>query len=217
MTNPSRQTTPNPWLSIPPEDYETHMSSPGVRQQQFLSRVFHTVLASLRPACVAVPGCATGNGFEHIDASISSSVIGIDVNPVFLGVLYRRFKHRLPGLQLLCGDVSSVVLPAQSVNLVHCALILEYTDPGPVLARIARWLTPGGTCSLVLQLHSPHIAAISSTGISSLQRLEPIFHLVEPSDVLKMMRPLGFSVAAETVRTLSSGKSFCQGEYRLVS
>jgi ubiquinone/menaquinone biosynthesis C-methylase UbiE len=217
MTDRARQTTPNPWLTIPPEEYEAHMSSPGVQQQQFLSRVFHTILASLKPACVAVPGCATGNGFEHIDASVSSSVIGIDINPVFLGVLYRRFRHMLPGLQLFCADVSSVVLPSRSVDLVYCALILEYTDPGPVLARIARWLTPDGVCSLVLQLHSPHTATISPTGITSLQRLEPILRLLEPSALLTMMGDLGFYAAAETVHTLSSGKSFYLGEYRLVS
>ena len=74
----------NPWLSIPIDDYEGHMGSPAVAQLQPLSELFAGVLASSRPKSLAVFGCAAGNGFEHIDPSITERVVGVDINPAYL-------------------------------------------------------------------------------------------------------------------------------------
>ena len=61
------QAMTNPWLTIPAEDYEAHMASPEVGQLQVLNQLFKMVLEEHRPESLAVLGCSTGNGFEHID------------------------------------------------------------------------------------------------------------------------------------------------------
>jgi len=59
----------NPWLGIPAADYEAHMALPEVGQARALAALFASALEEYAPESLAVPGCATGNGFEHIDAS----------------------------------------------------------------------------------------------------------------------------------------------------
>jgi len=71
----------NPWHTIQAEDYEGHMASPDVGQLQVLNKLFKTVLEEQRPVSVAILGCSTGNGFEHIDTAITRRVVGIDINP----------------------------------------------------------------------------------------------------------------------------------------
>lgn len=60
------------------------MASPGVKQLQFLNRVFQELIQTHRPVAIAVPGCSTGNGFEHIDLQITRRVVGIDIHPEYL-------------------------------------------------------------------------------------------------------------------------------------
>jgi hypothetical protein len=63
------------------------MSPSAVAQLQPFSKLSAAVLADLRPESVTVFGCATGNGFEHIDPSIAERVVGVDANPAYLHVL----------------------------------------------------------------------------------------------------------------------------------
>lgn len=124
---------------MPPEDYEAHMASAEVGQWQVLNRILAEDLSRFQPSSLAVLGCATGNGFEHIDPRITKRVIGIDINPRYLARLRERHQHRLAGLELIESDVLEAELPPGSVDLVHAALIFEYLDPAAALARI----TPG--------------------------------------------------------------------------
>ena len=56
----------NPWLRIPASDYEAHMALPQVSQTQALNKLMASSLAQYTPRSLAVIGCTTGNGFEHI-------------------------------------------------------------------------------------------------------------------------------------------------------
>jgi hypothetical protein len=76
-----------PWLKIPAEDYESHMSLPDVAQAQALNSLMASALKVYRPDSIAVMGCTTGNGFEHIDQSHTHRVIGVDINTAYLSAL----------------------------------------------------------------------------------------------------------------------------------
>ena len=128
------------------------MGGPGVRQLQFLSQVFGDVGGELRPEGRAVLGCSTGNGFHHIDAAVTQRVVGVDINPRYLAVVAARFRHRLPGLELVCADVLQLDFAGGSFDLVHCALIFEYVDPEALVQRAAGWLRTGGALTAVIQL-----------------------------------------------------------------
>jgi SAM-dependent methyltransferase len=82
----------NPWLSIPASDYEGHMAAVG--QLAALGTVFRDVYVQTRPGRLAIVGCATGNGIEHVDPNVTSEVIGVDVNAEYLSRARARFGGR---------------------------------------------------------------------------------------------------------------------------
>jgi hypothetical protein len=203
----------NPWLTIPAADYEGHMSSPGVAQLQFLRAVFREQLTDLEPQAIAVLGCTTGNGFECIDPSVTSRVLGVDINPAYLRIAADRFADRLPGLELACADVAHLELPPASFDLVHCALILEYVDPAVVLPGAATALRDGGALVAVLQLATASGDKVSNTPYVSLRRLEPTMRLVDPRQLSQIATAVGLCEARSDRRTLDSGKSFWVGRF----
>ena len=77
----------NPWLRIPASDYEAHMALPEVAQAQALSKMMASVFTEYAPTSIAVIGCTTGNGFQHIDTKHTRRIVGIDINPAYLTVI----------------------------------------------------------------------------------------------------------------------------------
>src|SRR5215831_943277 len=114
----------NPWLSIPLEDYEGHMSSASVGQLTVLAELFKGTLDRCRPESVAVLGVAGGNGLEQIDCKATKRIVGVDINQRYLDEVQRRFGT-LPGLELHCRDLSEPDFNLSTVALVHAALIFE--------------------------------------------------------------------------------------------
>lgn len=153
----------NPWLDIPWQDYEGHMAHTNVRQSQFLSDVFRGVLREYKPNSIAVLGCATGNGFEHLDPAVIHRVTAVDINPYYLEILNMRFGSEISGLELICDDLATCELEAEAYDLVYCALIFEYLEPRSIIEKIALWLRPHGKFVVVLQLPSKKQGKISET------------------------------------------------------
>lgn len=61
----------NPWLQIPASDYEGHMSSPNIAQQQFLAQTFQEVLSKYDSTFIAYLECTTGNGLEFVNSDVT--------------------------------------------------------------------------------------------------------------------------------------------------
>ncbi len=200
----------NPWLAISASDYEEHMSSFSVQQLPYLSRVFREVLSEVRPTSIAVLGCATGNGFEHIPRD-TRRVLGIDINAEYLGVLRGRFASALPGMQLMCTDITTCDLDSASLELVHVALVLEYVDSARVLDRLGGWLCAGGTLSVVLQIPSETRSPISDTEYLSLRALESIMRPIAPWQLEELAARAGFVKRRARVDTLVTGRQFYVG------
>lgn len=205
---------PNPWLTIPWEDYEGHMAHPTVGQTQFLSNVFRQALHQFQPESIAVFGCATGNGFEHIDPDVCSRVTAVDINPGYLDILQDRFQPTIPGLECICEDVVTCDLKIGAYDLVHCALIFEYLEPRILIEKIRIWLRVGGILVVVLQLPSAKVGNVSPTEFRSLERLNPIMKLVDPEYLKKVLEESGFGEIRAFRETLPSAKEFFIGHYR---
>ncbi|MBI4870731.1 MAG: class I SAM-dependent methyltransferase [Candidatus Riflebacteria bacterium] len=189
------------------------MRSPAVRQLQYLGEVFRETLATVRPGSLVVVGCATGNGFEHIPPE-TARVVGVDLNPDYLELARRRHSARLAGLELLATDLLRAGARVGRVDLVHCALVLEYVDPVAAITEMSAWLAPGGVLSLVLQLPSPEHAAITPTPFDSIKALSPLMRLVAPGVVAGAASACGLAPLMTRVDTLPSGKQFHVARYR---
>ncbi|HLA57484.1 MAG TPA: hypothetical protein VK622_01925 [Puia sp.] len=96
----------NPWLYIPLEDYETHMSHHLVGQSTLINALTKKYLDEINPETVIFLGIAGANGLEHIDNQTTQSVYGIDINQDYLDTAFKRFKHRIPSLQLMKLDIT---------------------------------------------------------------------------------------------------------------
>ena len=191
------------------------MGSPGVGQLQFLSTIFGELLDEFEPAALVVLGCATGNGFEHVRPERVRRLVGLDINGEYIEVCRERYAARIPGLELVCADLSAFELEPRSMDLVHAALFLEYVDPAVAVEKASRWLRPLGLFTVVLQRPIVRGGTVSETGYTSLKILEPVINLVAPENLAGLAGRYGFLEAGSKNVTLESGKSFFVGVYRL--
>jgi SAM-dependent methyltransferase len=198
----------NPWLDIPAADYEGHMSHAAVGQLQALNEVFAEILVTFEPRRLAVLGCATGNGFEHIRPDVTETVIAVDINDDYLGILKKRFRASLPGLHVKCADATKVDIEPRSLDHVHAGLILEYVKTETLLKQAASWLNTGGVLSVVLQLPSEESGPVTDTPFDSLKLLEPAMRLVEPAKVTAEAQNVGLSHRKSFDVELMQGKKF---------
>ncbi|MEJ2636246.1 MAG: class I SAM-dependent methyltransferase [Calditrichia bacterium] len=203
----------NPWLTIPAADYEGHMNSPQVDQLSFLSRIFRDVLEKYMPRHLAVIGCTTGNGFEHIDFSVTRQVTAVDINPEYIEVLRHRYSRHLDRIETICADLMDCHPAQHSFDLVHGALIFEYVDPAPALHRIGKWLLPGGRLSVVLQLESAKQGPVSESGYQSVKSVAGIMRLIPPDQFSAIAAAQNFRLESGETETLPSGKEFFKGIY----
>ncbi len=198
----------NPWLKISAADYEGHMSAPSVMQLQMLSKIFADVLNEFSPKAIAVLGCTTGNGFEHLVGRNIKRIVGVDINPEYLAVCRKRYADKLPQLKLLCEDLSTLDLAASSFDLIYAALIFEYVDVDKLLAKIADWLKPDGVLSVVLQLQSESLLPVSETLFESVKTLAPFIKLVTPEAFEQNAAKLKLVLSENNLIELPGGKKF---------
>jgi SAM-dependent methyltransferase len=204
----------NPWLRIPASDYEAHMALPEVAQAQALSNLMASALTEYAPVSLAVIGCSTGIGFEHINNTRTQRVVGIDINPGYLKILDTRFGSRIPHLELIHADITASDFCIDPVSMVFAGLVFEYVDVLCTLRSIDRCLAAGGIFLAVLQEASTESAPVTATRYKSLERLSSIMNLVSPMEFSNMCVSVGF----EKIRTdripVKRGKTFFVGFYR---
>jgi SAM-dependent methyltransferase len=198
----------NPWLEIPLEDYEGHMSLPSIAQAQHLARTLDLLVQTYSPESVAIIGCSGGNGFEQLPPSVVQRVVGIDINPQYIAATRRRYKKRFSKLDLQCQNFLSSACSFEPVDLVFTGLVFEYVDYISGISCIHRFIKPGGHLSVILQLASKTIPAVSPSPYSSLSKLANVLTLVSPDDFELQAKSLGFAVITSKRSTLDSGKSF---------
>lgn len=203
----------NPWLALPLGDYEGHMRSPDVDQLVPLSDLFAQVLGRHRPTSVAVLGVAGGNGLEHVDPSLTSRVVGLDVNAQYLDATRRRFPD-LPGLELHCVDLTEPTVSVAPVALVHAAMVFEHAGTGACLDNALSLVEPGGVFSTVLQLPSDTAGAVGVTPFPSMETLARHFAFVDPGHLQRTLVARGWNLVDDRRVPLPSGKAFWSGVFR---
>ncbi len=205
--------TKNPWLQISAEDYEGHMSAPKVAQLQMLNKIFADVLNELHPQSIAVLGCTTGNGFEHLINKNIERIVGVDINPDYISICKNRFERSLPKLELICADLNKAEFPDLSFDLIHAALVFEYVKVELLLSKISRWLRPNGILSVVLQLPSETSSPVSETPYQSIKLLSPVINLIDPQEFRDKAKKCGLEEVKNYKIKLESGKSFSVNKY----
>jgi SAM-dependent methyltransferase len=201
----------NPWLAIPADEYEAHMSAVG--QTAALRAMFFRVYSERKPRRLAVLGCTTGGDLQLVDPSATEVAVGVDINPAYLEIARGRLTALGERLQLVEGDVLRVDLPRAGFDLVHAALVLEYVDPLLLFKRIAGWLAPGGVCSVVTQSPTPDAPAVGETAFLSLRTLASRMRLRDARQVQTLAGQCGLRLVREHA-TEVAGKSLVSSTFR---
>jgi 2-polyprenyl-3-methyl-5-hydroxy-6-metoxy-1,4-benzoquinol methylase len=206
--------TSNPWLNIPLDDYEGHMSLPTVGQAQMIADQLDRAVARWVPKSVAVIGCAGGNGLERIAAGTVEHVVAVDVNPDYIERTRIRHAQRLGNLELVCADIQSESITYSPVDLTYAALLFEYVDIHSTLKTLKRNCRPSAFLTTVLQLPHSSIHAVSPSPYKSLGRLASAITLVAPEALGHAAADVGFTSADAMTIELTSGKMFCVQNFR---
>ena len=89
-------------------------------------------------------GCGSGVVASRL-VPISEMALAVDLTSVRLG----QVRRSVPGARLLQGDICSLPLRDESLDLAVVSEVIEHLpDYRPALQEIARVLRPGGTCVL---------------------------------------------------------------------
>jgi hypothetical protein len=196
----------NSWNEIPLDDYERHMSDSSVGQLQLLNSLTKKYLDKLKPGTCVFLGIAGGNGLENINKEITHTVIGIDINQQYLDETNKRYREKIPGLQLVNFDINKPRTICQA-DFVWAALIMEYTGIGNCLRFAHNNLLPGGHCIVTIQVNNK-VADVSPTGIDSLKKAGKIFTLVDREELLHKIDEMDFFLSEQEENFLPNGKSF---------
>jgi SAM-dependent methyltransferase len=201
----------NPWLEIPIEDYEGHMSAVG--QSAALRELFSRIYSQRRPRRLAVLGCTSGTDLQAVDMGVTETVVGVDINPRYLESARSRFGALGDRLHLVHGDVLDVELPPVRFDLVHAALLLEYVDPPRLFARIRRWLADEGVCSVVTQEPDARISSVSKTAYVSLQVLADRMALRSADEVIEIAEHCRLHLLDRRSVSLPGGKTLVHSSF----
>jgi hypothetical protein len=202
----------NPWQEIPLADYEAHMQSDAVGQASVLSAIFAEVLELRRPASVAVLGIAGGNGLERIDQSLTTRVVGVDLNPQYITTVRERFAH-IAWLELYAADLAKDTLAVAPVELVHSALVFEHAGLGLCLENALGMMAPKGALSVVVQLPSTESQFVGSSGVTSMSKISSHFKLVDPTALTSTLAKHGLQLIHENTRAVPAGKQLWLGVF----
>jgi predicted TPR repeat methyltransferase len=201
---------PNPWSVVQATDYERHMGPEGVDQLAPLSSLFQEVVLAAQPDRLLLVGCATGNGLEHVDPSVTRRIVGVDVNLQYLGIARQRFFHLGPRLELYNSDITAFRSAPAAFDLVHAALVLEYLHPEVLVRRVSEWLAERGTFSVVLQLAGGDTPEAPSR---AMQLISKATRLVPPEELTGLCEHYGLGLRRQREIPLKHGKRFWHGVF----
>jgi SAM-dependent methyltransferase len=202
----SLMTDTNPWLQIPLEDYERHMSHRLVGQSILLNSLTKKYLDEIRPETAVFLGIAGGNGLEHINGNITRNVYGIDINPDYLDSTVKRYKNRIPSLRVMNIDITQNTETICRADFIWAALVLEYTGIDKTLEFGAKNIRKGGHFIISIQANNNQ-QSVSPTGIDSIKRAGEIFSVVCPEELLTKAEEAGHRLIVREENSLPNGKS----------
>jgi SAM-dependent methyltransferase len=199
-----KQQTPNPWLNVTAADYDGHMRE--IWQAKALEFIFSQAYARFLPKSLAVLGCGTGCGLSCVDPASTERFVGVDLNRTYLQLARKRNPRLEPVAEWKCAHVESLSFPARTFDMVHAALLFEYIEWHPAVAKIARWLKKDGVFSVVLQLRRGRM--ITPTRYKTIPLLGPVHRLVPPRQFFAYTRRTGLNPVYTREVPLPGGKGF---------
>ena len=202
----------NPWTSFDIADYERHMSHENVRQLQMLSQLFKSQYADHLPKKLLYLGMCSGNGLEHIDARVTDTVYGVDINTSFLDVCRARYGASGYNLVLKTIDLNHAFFTDDKVDLIVCNLILEFVDVERFFEQVRLASHDDTVVSLIFQKKNA-VQVVSNSGVVAIQKLKDFNQEVKEADIEARIAEHGYQVRSKLKTTLIDGKELIRIDF----
>jgi hypothetical protein len=203
---------PNPFLDIPLEIYEKHMSLESIQQLQVLNRIMHDQLDRYDVSTAMILGVAGGNGLEHIDADKYEVVYGVDVNAKYLETCRQRYSHLETHFKVLCLDLTDLSLSLPKSDLVIADLVIEYIGYDAFACHIQR-VCPK-YISVVIQVNRGDGFVSDSPYLQAFDRVAEIHHQIEGAELVSILDGIGYSCILSEEYPLPNGKLFLRYDFQ---
>ena len=194
-------------------EYEAHMSLPYVLQAQFLAERLGSSVEYFQPGSVGVLGASGGNGFEVFQKYPGTDVCAVDINPVYLRELKRRYSGKIPRLSMCACDLSSEIWPLPQFGLLYAALILEYLPLVPSMRNLSRHLATEGRLFVIVQMAS-EVPEVTPSPYQSLGSLAHAMRLVDPVELFSIATSVGLAIESKQVHQPAGDKRFLEVIFR---
>lgn len=201
----------NPWEDIELSDYEGHMSSHAVMQEQCLDEMMEGQFRCHPVKTIMVLGVAGGNGLEHIDPRRIERVYGVDVNERYLAECAHRHARLGNALECLHVDLTDKSVTLPHADLIVADLLVEYIGYG-CFARVVGAVKPQYV-SAIIQVNTGDGFVSDSPYQHVFDRLDGVHRQMDEDALSRTMASMGYALDAQEERPLPNGKKLVQLGY----
>ena len=201
----------NPFLDIPLDIYEKHMSLDTVQQLQILNRIMKKQLNSYEVNSVMILGIAGGNGLEHIDIEKTDTVYGVDINETYLEACRQRYPGLNGHFKTLCVDLTNKEAELPKATLVIANLFVEYIGYA-AFAQHMKVLSPQ-FISVIIQINEQEAFVSESPYIHAFDRVSEVHHQLEENKLCNSLSEIGYTKLYREDIPLPNGKKFNQLDF----
>ena len=200
------------WLSQPPKPEDMHLHYTAA-YDELISRAGEnsphrwrdrkTALAPYKNSGALLDlGCSSGTFLESLDSD-RWQLHGIEMSPVSA-----RIAEQRSGANIFVGDVLEAPFRPESFDVITCFDVLEHVyQPREVLARVGKWLKPGGIFYVLVPNIDSAESRVFGTYWHGLELPRHLFHF-SPASLRNMAKAAGLcEVSLVTQRNPAVGTS----------
>ncbi len=201
----------NPFLDIPLDIYERHMSLDTVQQLQILNKKMKKQLCRYEVNSVMILGIAGGNGLEHIETHKIDIVYGVDINEKYLEACRQRYSLLNGRFETVCVDLTNKEVEIPKAKLVIANLLIEYIGYD-AFAHHMRVMSPE-YISVIIQINEQNGFVSESPYVHEFDRVSEVHHQIEENDLTDVLMGINYSKIYREDIPLPNGKKFVQVDF----
>lgn len=202
----------NPFLEIPLDIYEKHMSLDSVQQLQALNRIMSDQLDRYDVSTAMILGTAGGNGLEHVDTTKFDVVYGVDINPQYLEICRQRFSHLGSHFKGLLLDLADLSLSLPKSELIIADLVIEYIGYEAFACHMQK-ICPK-YISVVIQVNKGDGFVSDSPYLHAFDRVAEVHHQIDGTGLKHSLSRIGYSCILNEEYPLPNGKLFQRFDFQ---
>lgn len=202
----------NPFLEIPLEIYEKHMSLDSVYQLQTLNEIMHDQLNRYDVSTYMILGVAGGNGLEHIDISKIDVVYGVDINSQYLETCRQRYSYLGSHFKEICANLTELTASLPKSELIIANLFIEYIGYEAFICHMKK--ANPKYISVVIQINTDDEFVSDSPYLHTFDRVAEVHHQMEETELKHSLSRISYSCILNEEYSLPNGKLFQRFDFK---